>query len=374
MKRVVLVTAHYFESKRKAGFHWLAEAYWKAGCDVTFVTASLSWLSYFSRDHRLAYPVVKERLRLKPLRERLTSYVWFTPWHPAHLRSDRLNRLSTPFFRGYGDLAMPGLEPIIRQADLFVFESSLGLMLLDRFKHLNPSARYVYRVSDDLRLMRNHPILLEVEARCAPQFDLVSSPSASVHRHFAHLQQAVVQHHGINKDLLDVPTTSPYPPGTRNFVFVGNAYLDHRFFEIACAERPDYRFHVIGPIPGLEAGPNLFVYGELPFAETVPFLQHADAGLHTLAYSNGAEAFTDSLKVMQYTYLGLPIVAPEFLRSDRPHLFCYQPEDPASIRTALDGALQYDRSQVPRRSVRSWEELAQALYPDLNAVSTPSGS
>ena len=98
------------------------------------------------------------------------------------------------------------------------------------------------------------------------------------------------------------------------------------------------------------------------------------AGLHTLAYSNGAEAFTDSLKVMQYTYLGLPIVAPEFLRSDRPHLFCYQPEDPASIRTALDGALQYDRSQVPRRSVRSWEELAQALYPDLNAVSTPSGS
>jgi len=31
MKRVVLVSGHYFESRRRAGFHWLAEAYWRAG-------------------------------------------------------------------------------------------------------------------------------------------------------------------------------------------------------------------------------------------------------------------------------------------------------------------------------------------------------
>src|SRR3954452_11309824 len=88
---VVLFSQHYFASKRNAGFHLLAEAYWKLGWDVLFVTAPVSWISWARRDPRLANPLVDERNRPVGVRERLTSYVLFTPTHPAHLRLDPLN-------------------------------------------------------------------------------------------------------------------------------------------------------------------------------------------------------------------------------------------------------------------------------------------
>src|SRR5947207_15002227 len=94
MKRVVFVTSHYLESDRKAGFHWLAEAMWRAGWHVLFFTESVSWLSLLRRDPRCKYPLFRERHHLRRVRDRLASYVWLTPFHPINLRSSFLNRLS----------------------------------------------------------------------------------------------------------------------------------------------------------------------------------------------------------------------------------------------------------------------------------------
>ncbi len=61
MKRVVLITGHYWNSKRKAGFHWLADAFLRQGWEVVFFTAPpapLSLLSVIRRDYRLDYPVL----------------------------------------------------------------------------------------------------------------------------------------------------------------------------------------------------------------------------------------------------------------------------------------------------------------------------
>jgi 2-beta-glucuronyltransferase len=86
MPRVLLITGHYLESRHKAGFHWLADAFWRSGWDVTFFTQSISWLSWLRRDSRFRYPIFKEANRLRRVRERLASYVWLTPFHPANLR------------------------------------------------------------------------------------------------------------------------------------------------------------------------------------------------------------------------------------------------------------------------------------------------
>src|SRR2546430_1855357 len=75
MKRVMLITSHYLESQRKAGFHFLADAFWRAGWDVTFTTVSLSWLSWLRKDQRFQYPVRQEAKRLRQIKERLASYV-----------------------------------------------------------------------------------------------------------------------------------------------------------------------------------------------------------------------------------------------------------------------------------------------------------
>ena len=102
-------------------------------------------------------------------------------------------------------------------------------------------------------------------------------------------------------------------------------------------------------------------YGERAFAGLVPYVKHADIGLQTLEYWPGAECFTDSLKMQQYTYCRLPIVAPTFLRSDRPHVFCYEPGDDGSIRQALQAALRFDRDLVPGAEVSRWDDLILKL-------------
>jgi 2-beta-glucuronyltransferase len=361
-QRIVLVTGHYYESKRRAGFHFLADAFQRAGNEVLFFTSALSWLSRLRGDARFAYPVMHERGRIKRVRSGIESYVWFTPWHPAHLRSAVLNRAAAPLYRRYSSLPLGAAEPAVRAADVFVFECSVPLMLVERFRRLRPSARFVYRVSDDQRLLHNHPIILEIEAKVAPTFDLISAPSEFLHDRFRHLPQAVLQRHGLQKEVFDAIAPNPYPqPEAVNCIFVGNAHLDVDFLERASAEFPAWWFHIIGPFSSLPRRPNILGYGELPFLRTIPYLQHASIGLTALTYRFGAESFTDSLKTLQYTYCGLPVVAPEFLRMSRRNAFYYGPGDSGSIRDALLAARGFDRAAIGRDDIPSWDDLAAAM-------------
>ncbi len=362
MKRVVLISGHHLRSPRRAGFHWLAEAYVRLGWEVLFVTASISRLSRLRRDRRLVCLSPGEVGRLRVERPGLWSFVWYTAWHPANLRLGLLNRLTAGLFSRYGELPLGEAEPWVRQADLVIFESTPGMMLLPRVRRLNPRARCVYRVSDDMRVLRNHPAVLDAEERLAGAFDLISVPSRALLERFGRLPNAALHHHGIAREVFDRPHEDPYGPGPRpRCLFVGNAMFDRDFLDRASTRMPDWAFHIIGPITGLPRRGNVVVHGEIPFAETVPFLLHADIGLHTLAYSPGAECFTDSLKVLQYTWCRLPIVAPEFLCCGREHMFYYRPGDSGGIVAALRSAAAFDRTRIDRRGIRSWEELAATL-------------
>ncbi len=361
MKRVILLTGHYLLSRRRAGFHWLAEAFWRAGWDVLFFTESLSWLSWARGNYRFQYPVRREAHRLRVVRVRLSSFVWLTPWHPFNLRSAWLNRLSGPFFARYGDLPLHGFEREVERADLLVFDSTYGLMLFDRFRALAPRASCVYRVSDDVVLMRNHPVLLETERRVAPRFDLVSAPCDYIRRRLGPLPNLALHYHGIEKELFDRSAPSPYQGPGPHALFVGQHFLDRDFLRRAVRLLPDWQFHVLGDFAGLPRAANLHAHGELPFASTVPFLKHADVGLQALTTFPGSEVFSDSLKMHQYTYCRLPIVAPEALRSARPHVFYYRPGDDRSIRTAFGSALAHPRDQVARDNLLTWDELADRL-------------
>ena len=361
MKRVVFVTCHYLESDRKAGFHWLAEAMWRAGWHVTFFTESLSWISLLRRDERCKYPIWREAHRLRYVRERLASYVWLTPFHPINLRASLLNRLSAPVFRRYPRFSLGEAEVEIARADLFVFDSDHGLFLFDRFKQLNPKARFVYRVSDDIRMMRHHPVLPAQEDRIVPCFDLVSIPSTHIKERFPKLANVHTHRHGLQTDLFDQPHANPYATAGPNVVYVGKHYFDADFINRAVRLFPTWSFHSFGDVGALPASANLICHGERPFAELVPYLQHANIGLQNLAYRLGAEAFTDSLKMLQYTYCRLPIVAPSFLKQERKHVYYYEPGDDGSIHQALLGASRHDRTQISTADVLSWDDLASKL-------------
>jgi 2-beta-glucuronyltransferase len=245
---------------------------------------------------------------------------------------------------------------------VFVFECGAPLLLVKRLQRLRSSATFIYRVSDDQRLLHHHPLMLEAEEHVAPTFDLVSTPSEFLHRRFRHLPQAVLHRHGVEKACFDKTHRNPYA-STRamNCIFVGNAHLDTDFLERASSAFPEWFFHVIGDFPELPLRSNIVSHGELPFDATVPYLQHASIGLTTLRYRFGAESFTDSLKTLQYTYCRLPIVAPDFLRTSRRHAFYYQPGDTESIRQALLSAASLDRNTIARGEIVSRDELADRL-------------
>ena len=88
-----------------------------------------------------------------------------------------------------------------------------------------------------------------------------------------------MQKHGLRKDLFDAPSTSPYEGPGPFFIYVGREYVDVDFLGRAARLMPEGSFHVFGAIADLPTAANLHGYGERPFAETIPYLKHADVGL-----------------------------------------------------------------------------------------------
>jgi 2-beta-glucuronyltransferase len=84
---------------------------------------------------------------------------------------------------------------------------------------------------------------------------------------------------------------------------------------------------------------NIVSYDEMPFRETLPFVQHADIGLHTIAHGPGVESLRDSLKVIQFSYCGKPIIVPSYLASSRPNVVSYRPGDDEDAARAIATAL-----------------------------------
>lgn len=365
MPKVTLVTGHYWGSKRRAGFHHLAQAYHKLGYEVLFFSAPVSYLLKLKGDYRFDFALKKEAGKLIEKENGLYSYVHFTPFHIANFRLKVLNKLSAPLVQLYTRYSFKEAESFIAQSDLVIFESTPGLFLFDRMKQLNAKARFVYRVSDDLRLLNVHPALIRHEEKLLARFDLVSVPSAYIYNILSPFTPKKLQlnHHGINKQVFDEAHSNPFKDKERkNIVFIGNDYFDTSFLEMAADGYPAHLFHIIGPIPDLPVRENIVAYGEMPYANTVPYVKFADAGLHTLKYKPGAESFTDSLKVLQYTYCRLPIIAPDFLKTSRENTFCYAPGNKESVIRAIAKALDGGSAFYENNDVKSWEEVAANLW------------
>ena len=365
---VTFITGHYYPSPRRAGFHNLADAAHRLGYKVNFITAGYSLLSYLRRDYRTKIPGIKANCnRPLEIRPGFVSYVHFRPWHPMTLLVPFLNKISAPYMDRYGEGELGALLPLVRETAVFVFESMAGLFLFRRFRRENPTARTIYRVSDDVRVLHStHPRLLELEREIAPLFDLVSVPAAVMLEKFPGLPGLRLHHHGLDKAAYDASALSPYPAGSKNAVFVGIGHFDDGFIRLAAKANPDCFFHIIGPMKDTLALSNVCFYGEMPFAATPLYIKFADVGLCNVRCGNeSAKSFTDSLKIMQYRYCGLPVVSPDFLDLRRDGVFYYRPGDAQSCAGALRDALACGRDVERAREVRSWDEVFQDIFTGL---------
>ena len=207
-------------------------------------------------------------------------------------------------------------------------------------------------------------VILDVDRRVAPLFDDVSAPSTGVADYYRPIVETHVDQHGIATGLFDRPGPTPYSSyGSRyraHAVFVGNGFFDHDFLSRASRVAPHICFHIIGPIAGITTGSNVVAYGEIPFEQTVPYVAHADIGLHTLDAGEFAATFSDSLKIRQYAYCHLPIVAPASIPVALPNVFFYEPDD-NSIHDALNAAIASDRSASAGVKVDDWTDVARRM-------------
>ena len=366
---VSFITGHYYPSSRRAGFHNLADAAHRLGHKVNFITAGYSLLSYLRRDYRTRIPGIRDNCnRPAEIRPGFVSYVHSTPWHPMTLLFPLLNTLSAPHMDRYGEGELGALLPIVRETAVFVFESMAGLFLFRRFRRENPTAKMIYRVSDDVRILRSaHPRLIELEREIAPLFDLVSVPAAVMLEKFPGLPSLRLHRHGLDKAAYDACALSPYPAGSKNAVFVGIGHFDDNFLRLAAQATPDCAFHIIGPMKDALDLSNVRFYGEMPFTATPPYVKFADVGLCAVRCRNeSAKSFTDSLKIMQYRYCGLPVVSPDFLDLRRDGVFYYRPGDAQSCADALREALACGRDAKRARETRSWDEVFQDIFTDLH--------
>ena len=359
-RRVVLFTLHVYDSKRRAGFHWIADALIEMGWDVVFVTVAISPLSVLRRDYRIKLIKGIPRNRVLKVKPQLRQFLWWTPWHPANLRFDFLNKLSTPLFRNFGKTLPKQLQSVIQEAEVIIFESTPGVAAFESVKKTNPHARIVYRVSDDLRLLKNHPVVFDFEEKLADASDLVSVPSAYLFDLFSRFSRTQLQFHGVNDKLLDLDYVNPYPENSLNAVFTGIAHLDDSFIEVASMEFPEVNFHVIGPIPVRIMRKNVIYYGEMAFHKIIPYIKFANFGIHCLIFMPGAESFSDSLKVLHYSYFRIPIIFPSFIPSNRLNVFKYEPNSRASIKDAVNSALKFSEPEKIDKP-NSWGNLVRCL-------------
>jgi 2-beta-glucuronyltransferase len=129
-------------------------------------------------------------------------------------------------------------------------------------------------------------------------------------------------------------------------------------------------FHVIGPGKTSRAlsRPNIHVYGEMKFAETVKYIKHAKFCIAPYRRNNAAAYLADtSLKLLQYEFLGQPAMCPSFAAGGRPHRFGYEPGDADSIAQAIQSAMRQGKHKPGH--YLSWAEVAKRVmnpsaYPD----------
>jgi len=359
MKKVSFLTGHYYNSQRKAGFHFLAKALKEKGFQVVFISSIISALTFLRKEH-IIYEKYFQKNIFKPIMfEDVKSIINFSLLRPPISRGSKVFEFLS---KGLFKLSHTSIKEI-QSSEYVIFESVMSILFFDKVKSINPTAKLVYRVSDDMEAMNVSELILSYERSILHRFDLVSVPTKVMYDKFSKLSlsNTRLHFHGIEKSLYDNAIPSPYTHEI-NHVFVGNAYLDQGYIDIASKLFPEHYFHIIGNFEKVVHRSNVIYYGYMNFEDTIPYVKFASIGLHILKSDIvNVDMFADSLKVLQYSYCKLPIIAPSVIPAHhRENFFYYEYNDENSIKECIEKALIFDKNSFAI-NVKGWDELAMEL-------------
>ena len=363
-RRVLIVTGHHFaEAPRKVDLHFMADALRAGGDHVDFLACRMSVLSRFLKDGRYDYARQRPLNRWNRIADGLEEFLWYAPFHPMNLKRPLLNRLSAPLFRAYDRFLPEAVLERLPDYTHILIESGPPPLLTHRLRRAAPRARVIYHAADRLRTIGVHPCVEAALAEGIGDYNLIHIMAEAMRADFPATAPILYLPHGIAKESFDRATTSPYSQ-PRNAVSVGDMLFDEQVVLTLSRAYPDWTFHLFGKnaVPS-ERRANIVVHGEVAFETIVPFIKFADVGLAPYRTSEAADYLSQSsLKMIQYSYCRLPIVAPAFAAAGRDHVCAYRPGDPQSIVAAFSQAQSFDRTSIDTASIRSWQEVVQLLF------------
>lgn len=362
----VLFTGHFYQQMRRGSMHWLADELRKSGWRVRFVTFGISGLSKVTGDVRLTGASLPPK-GLTSLADDLETYFQVTPFHPIDLRKGWLNALAAPIFAVFPSFWAGAVRRLTRDADLVVLESGLPILLAPLARRYT-KGKLVYRVNDDVRVMRTPMQVRRAEMEYAPLFDRISLASPVLAKRFEGSGKVGLDPMGLETRLFDQPHPSPFdaaplaPRWEVEAVCAGASHFDAETVLTMARLRPTWRFHVLGRLRAPLSAPNIVSHGERPFAEVAPFVQHADIGLAPYKDIPGVEyQVHHSNRLMQYAYMRLPSLGPmRMTHPDAPFLIGYEPNNADSLEYALIQVREIDRKQIQVK-VNSWRALCNGI-------------
>lgn len=361
--------------ERKNSVVFLAESLAQMGWRADLVTVQLSLLSRLARVPRLKVVPRQQWNTWLERTDRISNFVWVPVIHPATSGWRWIDHLATPIFRLYPHLLPQAIRQRVRLANLIVIESCSAVLLYPLLKRLAPNAKFVYRACDSLDAVGMHPVLAKTVTRTACNFDLFSSPSTHLLADLPSCVNKCLLPQGLQKCLFDVLVASPYETPGPHAIVAGDMMFDLQSFKFMVRNFPNVTFHVFGKmdLSELASFDNLIRHGEVPFETLRSYIVHADLGIapyldrpevHYLAES--------SLKLVQYTYAQLPILAPNFCESGRDHLKVYVPGEESSIVRAMKQALLVDRQTIDRSGIYDWEDVAREMLSKVDLLTGPA--
>jgi 2-beta-glucuronyltransferase len=180
-------------------------------------------------------------------------------------------------------------------------------------------------------------------------------------------------HPGVAIDPIGIPKALyadvlPDPYGSdramREAVCAGTTQFDMRAVLAIARQRPNWRLHILGRLrenPPEDAPPNTVFYGEQPFDRTAAFIKHADIGLAPYLDRPGVEyQTTQSNRILQYRFFGLPIVGPARLCDPKvPSIIGYSDLTADTLDSVLSKAESYKSTSL--ESIPDWHDLYQRI-------------
>lgn len=363
--KLVMIAGHQALARRKVGFHFWSEYLTARGDDVYFITAGKSYLSLL----KVKDPPAKPYNQWVSLGNNLFGMSWIPPFNPCFNRP-LFNPFLLPLFSLYAKFFPRSALHPIHDADYIVVESGPGLALIPLFARACPNAKIIYEVSDRLVTVGAHPTIIRAEQAALPLCNLIRVPALVMTSDFVSGAPVWYTPQGLNKADFDAVFPSPYMQ-KKNAVSIGDMLFDAEAIAIMATHFPDWTFHLFGRNAKLNKPlPNVVEYGERPITELTAYIQHADIGVAPYRDAPNCEYLSQSsLKMIQYTYCQLPIVAPDFAANGRPHVLAYESSNnPESVIAAFDRAIHFDRASINKSDVFSWDEMFENMLEKTNQL------